>query len=146
MFKKLFHKKSNPKENPKMFMDQASLTILNRHFSPLPIQTNSPSDLLDNVDNPNLQRAQVTPVIQEVEEEEEDISEQLHQLHRKLIAFEQERESWRQKLNGYLERETQLRRVIRENQSQINALRDSWSEEEYLREQRRNYYYPRYCY
>ncbi|KAG2234359.1 hypothetical protein INT48_007226, partial [Thamnidium elegans] len=54
---------------------------------------------------------------------EEDLTTQeVIRLHQKLIEFEQERELWQEKLQGYIEREEHMRKIIQENQEQLNQL------------------------
>lgn len=48
--------------------------------------------------------------------------QQLNLLKQRLLKFEQEREGWRQKILAYMQREEQLRKIIRENQARIKQL------------------------
>jgi hypothetical protein len=52
-------------------------------------------------------------------------------LQQKLMEFEYERDAWQKRLHAYMMREEQMRKVIQENQLQINQ----------LRQQQYNYHY-----
>lgn len=178
MFKKIFKCKKNKnkptkKENTKITMDQASLAILNRHFSPLSIRVKSPSDLLDVVGYPKLTiRNLVTPssssssspppsslppqparLVEKTLIEQQPLihEEELYRLNKKLIEFEHERNIWQQKLNAYRLREERLRKMIEDNQAEINQLLyTNQSDTEYSEEEDDDddvyYYYPHYYY
>ncbi|KAI8382394.1 hypothetical protein BD560DRAFT_444302 [Blakeslea trispora] len=47
---------------------------------------------------------------------------ELDRLHQKILEFEHEREIWHQKLQGYIDREEQMKRVIHQNQIRIYQL------------------------
>ncbi|KAG1054748.1 hypothetical protein G6F43_003248 [Rhizopus delemar] len=154
-------------------MDQASLAILNRHFSPLSIRVKSPSDLLDAVGYPKLTiRNLVTPssssssspppsslppqparLVEKTLIEQQPLihEEELYRLNKKLIEFEHERNIWQQKLNAYRLREERLRKMIEDNQAEINQLLyTNQSDTEYSEEEDDDddvyYYYPHYYY
>ncbi|KAI7893368.1 uncharacterized protein EV154DRAFT_501791 [Mucor mucedo] len=55
-------------------------------------------------------------------EERDGMDEQLEALKQRLNQFEEEREGWRIKLRVYMQREEQLRKIIRENQARIKQL------------------------
>ncbi|KAI8086883.1 uncharacterized protein B0P05DRAFT_532762 [Gilbertella persicaria] len=50
---------------------------------------------------------------------------ELERLHQKILEFEHEREVWHQKFQDYAEREEQMKKIIQENQVQINQLRSN---------------------
>jgi len=58
-----------------------------------------------------------------VEKEALDHTLEVYRLQQKLLEFENEREAWHQKLRGYIEREEQMRKIIKESQLQINQLK-----------------------
>ncbi|KAL0144323.1 hypothetical protein V8B55DRAFT_1485549 [Mucor lusitanicus] len=58
-----------------------------------------------------------------VEKEALDHTLEVYRLQQKLLEFENEREAWLQKLRGYIEREEQMRKIIKESQLQINQLK-----------------------
>lgn len=49
-------------------------------------------------------------------------TQEVIRLHQKLIEFEKEREKWQERLQGYIEREEQMRKIIKENRQQLNQL------------------------
>lgn len=58
-----------------------------------------------------------------VEKDALDHTLEVYHLQQKLLEFENEREAWHQKLRGYIEREEQMRKIIKESQLQINQLK-----------------------
>ncbi|GAA5805042.1 hypothetical protein HPULCUR_010555 [Helicostylum pulchrum] len=73
-------------------------------------------------------REDKTLVEEQVQEVVEDLTTlEVIRLHQKLIEFEQERELWQEKLQGYIEREEHMRKIIQENQEQLNQLQDKFN-------------------
>lgn len=63
--------------------------------------------------------------------EEDKMDAQLEALKQRLIQFEQEREGWKDKLRVYIQREEQLRKIIRENQAKIQQLSSGYHHARY---------------
>lgn len=93
------------------------LTIRNM-TTPLSTSTSSP-DL--NRDQLLLETSREDKTL--VEKEALDHTLEVYRLQQKLLEFENERELWHQKLRGYIEREEQMRKIIKESQLQINQLK-----------------------